>query len=364
MRGDSSHPMVGGMEATHTSTPTAPTRRVLLGAGLGSLAVAGTSIATAAPAAARTISTGGLTLRDGHGLTVTAAERWDWERRLVYVRFATKEVTGWGGGGPGVNVLLPAGYDANPGRRYPVIYAFHGGGFTNDFTEFHKGMGIVERTAQTDAIVVMPDGGHGSFYIDAKFSTGHTRNWETFHIKQLVPWIDANLRTIPTGDARAAFGISMGGYGALKYGARFPKKFSSVTAISAPSDTLFFALQIYMYGAPAVVDGLNPGALLGPINANMDLRRANDPQSLVERYRGTQMNLYTGLGDLNPVNGFNLDYNEDVVAPQTWYFAHKLQRAGIERTYKVYPNGGHNMATWGPAMDDALPRVMHRLTRA
>lgn len=349
---------------TTRETTSAPTRRRVLGAGLTTAAVTGLGLATGATASAATRTTGGLTFRDGHGLTVRDAQRWDWERRLVYLRLGTAEITGWGGGGPGVNVLLPRGYDEHPARRYPVVYAFHGGGASNDFTDFHRGAGIVERTADLDAIVVMPDGGHGSFYIDATFSTSHTRNWETFHHEQLIPWIDANLRTIPTRAARAALGISMGGYGALKYGARFPDRWSSVTGISAPSDTLFLPLQLYMAGAPAVVDGLNWGALLGPVGSNAELRRAHNPQSRVERYRGMQVNLYTGLGDLNPVNGFNLDYNEDVVAPQTLYFAQQLQAAGIPRTYRVYPEGGHNMKTWGPALDDALPRVVGHLTKA
>ena len=352
------------MDTAHNASTFTPSRRTVVGAGLTSATLAGLGLATAPAASAKTITTGGLTFTDGHGLTVLDAKRWDWESRLVYLRFSTQHVERWGGGGPGVNVLLPKGYDANPGKRYPVIYALHGGGSSNDFTDFHKGFGIVERTADLDAIVVMPDGGHGSFYIDARFSSGAVRNWESFQIKQLLPWIDSNLRTIPTRAARAALGISMGGYGALKYGARFPDTWASITAISAPSDTLFWPLQAYMAAAPAVVDGLNPGALLGMPNSNMALRREHDPQSNVEKYRGMQMNLYTGLGDINPVNGFTFDYNEDVVAPQTLYFANQLRSAGIERTYKVYANGGHNMATWGPALDESLPKVVAHLTKA
>ncbi|QNF93655.1 hypothetical protein [Janibacter sp. YB324] len=33
------------------------------------------------------------------------------------------------------------------------------------------------------------------------------------------------------------------------------------------------------------------------------------------------------------------------------------------RTYRVYPEGGHAMKTWGPALDDALPRVVGHLTK-
>ena len=72
------------------------------------------------------------------------------------------------------------------------------------------------RRAKYPMIVVMPDAGYdsngGSWFtnwVDQQTPLG-TANWETFHIAQLIPWIDANLRTIAnrsrTGDRRAVAG--------------------------------------------------------------------------------------------------------------------------------------------------------------
>jgi hypothetical protein len=55
------------------------------------------------------------------------------------------------------------------------------------------------------------------------------RNWETFHIAQLLPWIDANFRTFAEYNGRAVAGFSMGGFGALRYAAKYYGHFCSVS---------------------------------------------------------------------------------------------------------------------------------------
>ncbi|KPC87580.1 esterase, partial [Streptomyces sp. NRRL WC-3753] len=71
---------------------------------------------------------------DGFGLRIV--DRGESDARMRYYRFATDAI-GWN---PGVNVLLPDGYHAG-GRRYPVLYLFHGGGTGQDFITFDR-MGI------------------------------------------------------------------------------------------------------------------------------------------------------------------------------------------------------------------------------
>jgi S-formylglutathione hydrolase FrmB len=115
---------------------------------------------------------------------------------------------GWN---PGVNVLLPDDYQTS-GRTYPVLYMFHGG--ADDFRQFDF-LGIRDLTAGKPIIVVMPDGGHAGWYSNPVSSFVGPRNWETFHIAQLLPWIEANFRTYAEYDGRAIGGFSMGGFGAL-----------------------------------------------------------------------------------------------------------------------------------------------------
>ncbi len=51
----------------------------------------------------------------------------------------------------------------------------------------------------------------GSFFNNSPI----TGNWEDFVVKDVVNYIDANFRTLPSADSRALIGLSMGGYGAL-----------------------------------------------------------------------------------------------------------------------------------------------------
>jgi hypothetical protein len=58
-----------------------------------------------------------------------------------------------------------------------------------------------------------------------------TGNWEDFMVQELVPYIDANFRTLPNRDSRAITGIFMGGYGALRFGMKYPDVFGTVYAM-------------------------------------------------------------------------------------------------------------------------------------
>jgi len=85
--------------------------------------------------------------------------------------------------------------------------------------------------AAKEMIVVTPDAYtrfQGSMY-SSSITTG---NWEEFITKDLVNYIDKNYRTIAQASARGLCGHSMGGYGALRIGEKYPDIFSSVYLLS------------------------------------------------------------------------------------------------------------------------------------
>ncbi len=131
-----------------------------------------------------------------------------------------------------VNVLLPASYDdpANAGRRYPVLLLLHGA--SGDSDDWIEQTDIEELTADDDLIVVMPDGGAGGFYTD--WPDGP--QWESFHIRTLLPHIDATFRTDARRQARAIGGLSMGGYGTMHYATRYPDLFVAAAPMSGAVD--------------------------------------------------------------------------------------------------------------------------------
>jgi enterochelin esterase-like enzyme len=55
-----------------------------------------------------------------------------------------------------------------------------------------------------------------------------TGNWEDFVVQELVPYVDASFRTIPTRNARGLVGHHMGAYGAIRIGMKHADVFGSI----------------------------------------------------------------------------------------------------------------------------------------
>ena len=111
---------------------------------------------------------------------------------------------------------------------------------TRDWTRY----GAAERiTARTPLIVVMPDAGRDAEYTDwYQGGAPILPRWETYHVGQLVPWVDKRFRTIAARRGRAIAGLSMGGFGALSYAGRHPATYAAVASFSG-------ALEIGSEGA-------------------------------------------------------------------------------------------------------------------
>jgi hypothetical protein len=132
-------------------------------------------------------------------------------------------------------VYLPAGYDAET-RRYPVVY-FLPSPFDSSFRAIfdQKGAqavldgaiaaGTIGRFIFVAVDMTTPLG--CSWYVNSP-ATG---NWEDFMVQELVPYIDANFRTLPAPDSRGIAGDFMGGYGAIRFGMKYPQVFGTVYAM-------------------------------------------------------------------------------------------------------------------------------------
>ncbi len=300
-------------------------RRVLKAAGglTAALAAGGAgALAAAAPAAAA---------NDGFGLRIT--DRNESDPRMWYYRFATDAI-GWD---PGVNVLLPDGYH-DSGLRYPVLYLLHGGGTDADFIQFDR-LGIRALTAGRRVIVVMPDGGHAGWYSNPVSSNAGPRNWETFHIAQLLPWIDANFRTYAEYDGRAVGGFSMGGFGALKYAAKYYGHFASVSSHSGPASLRRDAgLVVHWANVSSAAVELAGGTVYGAPLWNEARVSADNPMERLPSYRNKRVFLVAGTSP-DPVNWFDTANETQVLAGQR-EFRGALAGAGIPHEWREEP-GGH-----------------------
>ena len=266
---------------------------------------------------------------DGFGLRIV--DRNENDPRLWYYRFQTAAI-GWN---PGVNVLLPDDYRTS-GLRYPVLYMFHGG--NDDFRQFDF-LGIRDLTAGKPIIVVMPDGGHAGWYSNPVSSFVGPRNWETFHIAQLLPWIEANFRTFAEYDGRAVSGFSMGGFGALKYAAKYYGHFASVSSHSGPASLRRdFGLVVHWANITSAVLDLAGGTVYGAPNWDQARVSADNPVERIDSYRNKRIFLVAGTSP-DPLNWFDSVNETQVLAGQR-EFRERLSDAGIPHESHEQP-GGH-----------------------
>lgn len=270
-----------------------------------------------------------------------------------------------------VRLLLPAAYADEPARRYPVLYLFHGtSGRAADWVT----LGDAEAaTADRPLIVVMPDcgfdGDGGGWF--ANWHNGGEYGppmWETFHVAQLIPWVDANLRTVAARDGRALAGLSQGGFGALSYAARFPDLFTSAAAFSGACqidrdpEAIRDATAIIQF-TTSVLSGAHPDAIFGPRATQALNWQAHDPATLVTNLRGMAIALWTGNGEpgpLDPLPDPGAGAIERLTYGATRLFHGHLQRAGIAHAYHDYGPGQHTWPYWARSLREYLGPLMAR----
>lgn len=134
-----------------------------------------------------------------------------------------------------VIVYLPPSYATDKRRRYPVVYALHGYsiGAEQWSKEIHVPQTIEGAFAQgaQEMIVVLPDSktAHNGSMYSSSITTG---DFEQFIAKDVVAYVDAHYRTIPSRASRGLVGHSMGGYGATRIGMKHADVFGSLYIMS------------------------------------------------------------------------------------------------------------------------------------
>lgn len=124
----------------------------------------------------------------------------------------------------GYCVYTPPGY-ADGKARFPVVYFLHGAG-GNENSDAGGFSGLVARAVKDKkmppVICVFPNGGMSGYADRPETKT----MGETLIIKELIPHIDADYRTIASREGRVIAGFSMGGGGAVRLALKHPDMFS------------------------------------------------------------------------------------------------------------------------------------------
>jgi S-formylglutathione hydrolase FrmB len=234
-------------------------------------------------------------------------------------------------------VYLPASYDASankhPASTYPALYFLHGLG-DNEQTLFNSGGWTLlddlrRQGTMGEFLIVAPDG-RQSFYIN---SADGSMPYSDFFLREFMPYIEGRYRIAKGREKRAISGISMGGYGALRFALAYPELFSAVSAQSAALIT----------DSPQELDAaMHSGAPLAKTLAavfgdpiNVPHWNANNPFLLVKRNQAgiRHLAIYFNCG-----NDDNYGFEKGAAALDA-----ELQKEKVKHEYHAYP-GDHSLS--------------------
>jgi enterochelin esterase-like enzyme len=225
------------------------------------------------------------------------------------------------------HVYRPPAYDAQPQRRFPVLYWLHGSGSVLAGIATVAGMfdAAIAAGQIPPLLVVFPNGLEYGMWCDAESGLQPV---ESMLVDDLLPVVDARFRTLPQARARLLEGFSMGGYGTARLALLYPDRFGAASMLGA---------------GPLQLDFLVDDPNLQPI----ELRRrilaevygdspvvfeARSPWRLAELlppapgYRLRQL-----IGTLDFTLGPNRDFHQ------------RLDALGIDHDYREVPNVGHSV---------------------
>ncbi|MCK9409087.1 MAG: alpha/beta hydrolase family protein [Bacteriovoracaceae bacterium] len=237
-------------------------------------------------------------------------------------------------------VILPEGYKKHQ-DRYPVLYLLHGLG--GDYTNWVKLTNIVRYAKEYRMIIVTPDAGNG-WYTNSPFV--QNAQYEDYIITEMIPTVEKRYRTIQTKFHRAIAGLSMGGYGAIKFGLKYPGKFFFIGGFS-PSIQFPGGLEDSAITARwSRTATLNLRELFG--QNRTDSWNENDIFFLTERSNGKSLPyFYLSVGSQDGISEI-IGLTHDLAA--------SLRKKGI--SFEMHESAGsHDWKFWDQEIKTALQRI-------
>ncbi|MEM6843997.1 MAG: alpha/beta hydrolase family protein [Bacteroidota bacterium] len=133
-------------------------------------------------------------------------------------------------------VITPEEYATEEAQRFPVVYLLHG--HSGDYADWITKAPNIELLADRhDMILVCPDGGFDSWYIDSPLDS--SSQYETHVAQEVVSFIDEQYRTLAQPTGRAITGLSMGGHGAWFLAIRHTDVFGAAGSMSGGVDLTY-----------------------------------------------------------------------------------------------------------------------------
>ncbi len=241
-------------------------------------------------------------------------------------------------------ILYPVKYYATEKRdtRFPVLYLLHGlTGHSNDWLDKTR---IAGYATHYDLFIVMVEGGNG-WYTDS--ATVPADKFESYILNELIPDVEKRFRVSTQREGRAIAGLSMGGYGAFKFGLKHPEMFALAASMSGA------------FGAASWTEKelKDPGAIrdsllqtFGP--AESATRAANDVFKLAREVAAKK---------IAPLPYFYFDCGtEDFLFSNNRDFVNLFVELKIPHEYRQLP-GDHSWPYWDTQVQEILKLAAVRL---
>jgi diacylglycerol O-acyltransferase / trehalose O-mycolyltransferase len=256
-----------------------------------------------------------------------------------------------------VRLLLPRGFQAQPNRRWPVLWLLHG--CCDTYQSWTRSTDVEQLAGLAGVLVVMPEAGKVGYYSDwYRAGRDGPSRWESFHLTELRQLLERDWRA---GDRRVVAGLSMGGLGAMAYAARHPGMFQAAASYSGVVHTRY-------QGVPEIVQstlrgfGEDPEALWGDPQRQAGVWAAHNPYDLAPRLRGVRLFVSVGDGRPGPLDGpapsGQAQQIEHDLHPQNAAFVERLHRLGIPVKFDAYGPGTHDWPYWQRELHRSLPLLL------
>jgi S-formylglutathione hydrolase FrmB len=241
------------------------------------------------------------------------------------------------------NVVLPPGYDlkSSAQTRYPVVYLLHGlDGSAHDWVSSH--VHLADYAARYSMIIVVPEGKDG-WYTDG---VAPNEKFESYFVEELLPDVQKRFRTVESREARAIAGLSMGGYGALKFGLKYPDRFAFAASMSGALAAASWVTEMPMsaFIKPSISHVF--GAADSPVRASNDIYRI--VREMPKERVASLPYVYLDCGTEDPFFSNNRD------------FAALLVEKKIPHEYREVP-GDHSWRYWDRQVQEILKIAAQRL---
>lgn len=249
------------------------------------------------------------------------------------------------------SIILPEDYYTSK-KNYPVVYLLHGlGDNESSWLEYGQVSQVVDVAVKKKEIIpmiyVMPEG-YRNYYVNdyaGKFL------YEDMFIKELVPFIDKQYRTIADKNHRGTLGYSMGGFGALVLPIRNPEIFT----VSVPLSISVRTDAQYMTEEASGWDD-QWGRLFGAVGVTGEGR-------ITEYYKQHSPFHIFDKEDLSKLKGLKLYIDngddEETLCRSNEELHMLLRDRKFPHEFRVR-NGGHEFQYWR----DALPNGLHFISDA